>query len=113
MSLAKEKPDPRQTDYGNDKRGKIVAPYANESHNASFFIEYLDKFDDAESIKYVGKIFLKMLDYFMPDFDKHHIRSIVNKIYSHDQADIANEICEFYGKQQNNFLRDLWKQHNS
>ena len=92
----------------------LAAPYANENYNSSFFIEYLDEFEDTESLEHIGRIFLRMLDYFMPDFDMHHIRSIVTKLYRHNQADIANEICEYYGKhQQDDPLRELWEQHNS
>ncbi len=91
----------------------LATPFANENYNSSFLIEYLNKFDDRESIEHVGKIFLKMLDHFMPDFDKKHIWSIVEKLYNNEQKPVANEICDIYGKNQYEFLRELWEKYNS
>ncbi|HDH04860.1 MAG TPA: hypothetical protein ENH01_03985 [Nitrospirae bacterium] len=91
----------------------LSVPYL-KMRGSSFVIESLNKFDDAGSVGYVGKIFLKMLEYFIPDFyKKHHIRSIVEKLYQYDQNDYANAICETYGKKnQDDFLRDLWEKNN-
>ena len=90
----------------------LAAPYANESYNSSFFVEYLDKFDDPQSIVCVGKIFLKMLEHFIPDFRQEDILSIVEKLYKNEQRDLANEISEIYGKKQYLFLRDLYEKYN-
>jgi len=92
----------------------FAAPYANENYNSSFFIEYLDKFNDPTSISYTGKIFLKMLAHFIPDFDKEHIRSIVEKLYVHKYQKDAKDICEIYGRKGAGyeFLRDLYEKYN-
>ncbi|HDH00927.1 MAG TPA: hypothetical protein ENG80_03860 [Nitrospirae bacterium] len=90
----------------------LSVPYV-KMRGSSFVIKSLNKFDDAGSVGYVGKIFLKMLEYFIPDFDKKHIRSIVEKLYQYAQNDSANAICETYGKKnQDDFLRDLWEKNN-
>lgn len=90
----------------------VAAPFANENYNSSFFIEYLDKFDDPESIQYVGKIFLKMLKHFIADFIQEHIRSIVEKLYNNGQKDDADTICDTYGMKGYDFLRDLYEKYN-
>ena len=90
----------------------LSAPFAKENHNSSFFIECLDKFSDPTSISYIGKIYLKMLDHFMPDFDEKHIRSIVEKLYANGPKDAADNICNTYGMKGNDFLRDLYDKYN-
>jgi hypothetical protein len=90
----------------------LAAPYANESYNSSFFVEYLDKFNDTESLRYVGKIFLEMLNYFIPDFDKEHIRSVVEKLYTNQNKEDADKICNIYGMKGYEFLRDLYEKYN-
>ena len=89
-----------------------AAPYAEENRNVSFFIEFLDKYDDPDSIKYVGQIYLKMLASSTPSFNKEHIRSIVEKLYKHDCKDQADEICNTYGMRGMDFLRDLYEENN-
>jgi hypothetical protein len=90
----------------------LPAPYANENYNASFFIESLDKFEDRESLGYVGRIFLKMLDHFIPDFDQKHICSIVEKLYKNNYKEDADNICNIYGMKGYEFLRDLYERYN-
>jgi len=91
----------------------LAAPFANEDYHSSFVIEYLDKFDDPESISYVGKIFLKMLENFITDFRQEHILSIVEKLYKNSQKDDADTICNIYGMKGYEFLRDLYEKNNS
>jgi hypothetical protein len=90
----------------------LAAPYANEDFHSSFTIEYLDKFDDTQSIGYVGKIFLKMLEHFITDFRQEHIRSIVEKLYNNGQKDDADTTCNTYGMKGYEFLRDLYEKYN-
>jgi hypothetical protein len=91
----------------------IAAPYANENYNSSFFIEALDKFEDMESLGYIGKIFLKMLDHFIPDFDQKHICSIVEKLYKNNYKKYADNICIIYGMKGYEFLRDLHEKYSA
>jgi hypothetical protein len=64
----------------------LSALYVSEDFNSSFFIEYLDelknKGDSKETAKYIGEIYLKLLEKITPDFDQKHIRSIVEFLYN-------------------------------
>jgi len=90
----------------------LAAPFANESYNSSFFVEYLNKFNDPESLNYVGKIFLKMLNYFLPDYPYENIKSIVEKLYVNKYKDDADQICNIYGMESSDILRDLYDKYN-
>lgn len=90
----------------------LVAPFASEDYHSSLIIEYLDKFDDPESIGYVGKIFLKMLENFITDFRQENIRSIVEKLYTNKFKEDADNICNIYGMKGYEFLRDLYEKYN-
>jgi hypothetical protein len=64
----------------------LSALYVSEDFNSSFFIEYLDelknKGDSKETAKYIGEIYLKLLEKITPYFDQKHIRSIVEFLYN-------------------------------
>ncbi|MCK5533819.1 hypothetical protein KAI68_01790, partial [bacterium] len=83
---------------------------------AAFFVEYLEeRKDKGEGVKYIGKIFLKMLEGYTPEFRKEDIYSIVEFLYKSKDKKIkkeANEICNIYGKRGIDFLRKLWKKNN-
>ena len=93
------------------------APYVHVNFNSPFFIEYLDnlKDKDSNSPKYVGKIFLRMVER-MPaglisDDDQKHIRSIVENLYNSGQKAIADKICNVCGSKGYEFLRDIYEKH--
>ena len=90
----------------------LSARHVDVEFVSPFFIEYLDRFEDEESIRKVGKIFLEMLSTFTPDFDKEHIRSIVKKLYRLQDKDDANKICDIYGREVHEFLRDIYEENN-
>ena len=91
----------------------LAAPYTNENYNSSFFVEYLNKFDDPQSSVYLGKIFIKILEHYIPYFREENIQSIVEKLYKHGQKDDADKICNIYGMNSYEFLRDLYEKKNS
>lgn len=95
---------------------KASAPYVHEDFNSPFFIEYLDelkgKGDRSESAKYIGAVYLKMLEKITPDFDQEHIRSIVVFLYDAGETDNANKICNIYGATGAEFLRDIYEKHS-
>jgi len=98
----------------------LSAPYVILDFNILFFIEYLDdlkdKGDKIESSKYIGRIFLKMLDEFIPEYKDENIRSIVEFLYKTKEeeiVDIANEICNIYLSHGLEFLRDIYEEYNS
>ena len=103
----------------------LSAPYVGSGFNPPFLIEYLDLLKDRgnpiESAKYIGKLFVEMLKSFTPDYDKVHIRSIVEFLYERKDEEIkalADSICNQYGERQvydndgNLFLRDLYERYS-
>ena len=95
----------------------LSAPYTHEDFNSPFFIEYLDKLkekgDKSETAKYIGDVYLKMLEKFTPDFDQKHIRSIVEFLYDAAPTDKAKTICNTYGSRGAEFLRDIYEKYSN
>lgn len=95
----------------------LSSPYAHEDFNSPFFIEYLDELKDkgdrGETAKYIGDVYLKMLDKIRPDYDQAHIRSIVEFLYDAGAKGSANKICNIYGSRGHEFLRDLYEGHSN
>ena len=94
----------------------LSAPHVHEDFNAPFFIKCLDelknKGDSKETAKYIAEIYLKMLEKITPDFDKKHIRSIVEFLYNAGAQENADKICNIYGLRGNEFLRDIYEKYN-
>lgn len=97
----------QEIDQENFEWLKLSAKYINIDFTSPFFIEYLDRFEDEDSVSKVGKLFLEMLSTFTPDFDQEHIRSIVKKLYKLEDKDDANKIRNIYGSRGYEFLRYL------
>jgi hypothetical protein len=78
--------------------------------------EYLDelkaKGEKSETAKYIGNIYLKMLEKITPDYDQEHIRSIVEFLYSAGSTDSADRIFNIYASRGHEFLRDVHDKHN-
>ena len=94
---------------------KLSAPYIHVDFNAPFFLRYLNnlKDKDKDAGKYVGEIFLKILESSLPDYDQKHIRSIVEYLYISDFEKFADEICDTYGKKGDfEFLRDIYEKYH-
>ena len=94
----------------------LSAPYVHEDFNSPFFIKCLDelkdKGDGKEAAKYIAEIYLKMLEKITPDFDKKHIRSIVEFLYNAGAQENADKICNIYGSRGYEFLRDIYEKYN-
>jgi hypothetical protein len=108
----------QEIDNENVKWLNLSAPYVALDNVYLFFLEYLDdlkmKGNKIKSGKYVGKIFLKMLDGFIPQFKEEYIRSIVEYLYETRQREItmmADEICNIYLSNGYNFLRDIYEKN--
>ncbi len=91
----------------------LSAPYIEIQHRSAFFIEYLTKFDDEDSIKRIGKIFLKVLEATTPTFRQEEIQLIVERLYKVGEKDLvikadADNICNTYGRRGAHFLKDLF-----
>lgn len=91
---------------------KLSASYANVDYKSPFLIEYLDKLKDKDNKGYVGEIFLKMLEYFTPEYDMTHVKSIVEYLYKNNFKVRANKISNIYGSKGYEFLRDLYNKYN-
>lgn len=97
----------------------LSAPHINQNRNASFFIEYLTKFEDPESIKRIGRIFRKILEHSNPTFRQEEIELIVRRIYDKGDRRDANAICNAYGSKGIYdskgilFLRPLWEEYQN
>ncbi len=95
----------------------LSANYVHEDFNSSFFIKSLDglkdKGDRNKTAKYIGDIYLRMLDKGSPDYDKKHIRSIVEFLYNAGAQENANKICNIYGSRGNEFLRDIYEKYST
>ena len=76
-----------------------------------FFIESLTKFEDTESIKRIGKIFLQVLENATPTFRQENIELIVRRIFEHGDQNDARKICITYGKRGVYFLRPIWEEY--
>jgi len=94
------------------------APYVHVNYNSSFFIEYLDqlkdKGDNKQIAKYIGQIFLEMLNAstIIPDYDKNHIISIVSFLFETGGRALPAEICNIYGKNGYLFLRGIYEKYS-
>ncbi|MBI3615033.1 MAG: hypothetical protein HY211_00780 [Candidatus Omnitrophica bacterium] len=94
----------------------LSAPHIDEHHGSSFFLEYLTKFKDGESIKRIGKIYRKVLERTTPTFEQENVQIIVEKLYKVGQNDPdvkkdADEICDTYGRRGFHFLRPTWERY--
>ncbi len=96
----------------------LSARYVHIDFNSPFFIEYLNRLKDRgkdkqQSAIYVGKAFLEMLKDFTPDYNKEHIREIVEYLFRQGDkaAELAKEICNLYGKRDQDFLMDIYNKY--
>ena len=92
----------------------LSAPYIHVDFNAPFFLKYLNnlKGKDKDAGKYVGEIFLKILENSTPDYDQKDIRSIVEYLYISDLKNYADDICDKYAKKGLEFLRDIYENYH-
>jgi len=94
----------------------LSAPYVHEDFNSPFFIKCLDelkgKGDGKEAAKYIAEIYLRMLEKITPDFDRKHIRSVVEFLYNAGAKEDAKKICNIYGSRGNELLRDIYEKYN-
>ncbi len=89
----------------------LSAPYIELLHRSAFFIEYLTKFDDEESIKRIGKIYRKVLENTTPTFRQENIEMIVRRIYDKGNREDAEAICNRYGRLGVHFLKSIWEEN--
>ncbi len=90
----------------------LSAAYIHVGYNAHAFIEYLDALKDRgetkDTAKYIGEIYLKLIERKLSDYDRVHIRSIVEYLFQAGETDAADKICDIYGRKGYEFLGDIW-----
>lgn len=92
-------------------------PALNNHHNIPDVIEYMTRYQSAEELVLVGKLFVELLEKVTPSYDKDHILLIVRRLYENKDPkrelfNIANNICDTYGRRGNYMLRDLYNEFN-
>jgi hypothetical protein len=103
-------------DENNEKWLLLSAPYIDKQHLATFFIEYLTRYEDEESLKKIGKIYLKILEGATPTFRQEDIRLIVERLYGlknkyPEMKNDADDICNTYGRRGIHILKDLYEKN--
>jgi len=89
------------------------APYVDEAHHSSFFLEYLDRLVD-QSAEQVADVYLKMLTRTTPTYNENEVRSIVEKLYQKGLTNKANDICNEYARRGlPELLRDTYDRYNA
>ena len=96
----------------NEEQEKWIVLSSQHVEKSYFFIEYLTKFTDAESVQRVTNILLKVLEHSTPLYQKEDLELIVNRIYDNGDKEHADEICNIYGSRGFPFLRTLYEKHN-
>ncbi len=100
-----------QIDSDSEKWLLLSAPHVNKHHHSTFFLEYLTKFEDEESIKRLGRIFLKLLEKNTPMYHSENILLLIERLYKVGEKDVADEICTIYGKREVDLLKELWQKN--
>jgi hypothetical protein len=86
---------------------ELSAKFINDT-DGIFFVEYLDKLVDSSPAE-VGSIFLGLSTHLISYTREKGIRSIVSKLYSNGQKNLADKICNTYFMRGLEFLRDLYE----
>lgn len=98
-------------DEEKEKWLMLSAPFIELQHRSTFFIEYLTKFEDKESIERIGRIFKKVLENTTPTFRQEDIESIVRRVYDKGNREDAEAICNTYGRRGVHFLKPIWEEN--
>ena len=67
--------------------------------------------EDEESIKRLGRIFLKLLEKNTPMYHSENILLLIERLYKVGEKDVADEICTIYGKREVDLLKELWQKN--
>ncbi len=90
---------------------KLSAKYIETSFNSSFLIEYLRP-HTAKTPDKVGQVFVAILSAdIYPRYKKEHIEDIVRQLYSHQQEELANTICNLYMAKGIDFLKPIYEEN--
>ena len=85
------------------------------AYDAHYIIEYLVKYIDSD-VEKVGKILLELVHNIdiISDYRKEYTIKIIEKLYSENKKQLANEICnKYFEKQGLLFLREIYNSNNT
>ena len=90
---------------------KLSVKYIETNFNSPFLIEYLLP-HAAKTPEKVGQVFTAMLNAGnYPQYKKENIQDIVRTLYSHQQKEIADTICNLYMAKGIDFLRQIYEEN--
>jgi len=90
---------------------KLSAKYIETNFNSPFLVEYLLP-HTAKTPDKVGQVLLAVLDTNVyPQYKKENIADIVRQLYSHQQEEIADTICNLYFAKGINFLKPIYEEN--
>ncbi|NQT29726.1 MAG: hypothetical protein HQ596_04060, partial [Candidatus Saganbacteria bacterium] len=103
-------------DKNTEKWLMLSAPHIDKRHIATFFIEYLTRYEDDESLKRIGRVFLKVLEGTTPSFRREDVQLIVKRLYKLGEKDTdvkkdADNICNTYGRRGVHFLKEIYEEN--
>jgi len=103
-------------DENNEEWLMLSAAHIEARHHMTFFIDYLARYEDDESLKRIGKIYLKVLDGTTPTFRQEDIQLIVERLYNlkdkyPELKKDADDICNTYGRRGVHFLKELYEKN--
>ena len=85
------------------------------TYDVHYIIEYLVKYIDSD-VKKVGKILSELVGNvnMISDYKKEDVVKIVEKLYSENEKQLADEICnKYFEKQRLLFLREIYNRNNT
>jgi len=100
-------------DDDSEKWLMLAAPHMGEHHNEMFFIRGLVRLEDPESIRRIGKIYLKVLEKTTPAYRQEEIQEIIRRIYRSGDPKDADMICDTYGRRGAHFLKEVYDEFHS
>lgn len=98
---------------------EAAAEFVQEYHNSYLLVEILDELKDkgdrVVTAKYIARIFRKMLNQSLPDYDKTHLRSIFKFLVEVDDQEVrslAGKISDIYLRKGYEIFVDIWEESN-
>jgi len=86
--------------------------YAERRYHTYQVIEYLYKLSD-KNIKNIGEICVKMIEHEVPPDRHKEMLIITHKLYQANQHDLANQICDKFGRKQIESFRKVYEKYNN
>ena len=96
---------------------KLSLPLIQRYYGTDLFVKDLLKLKDkGKSVIYIGKIFIELHRCYALDFDHKILEEFIRFLYKYGDtnfAEIANEVCNSYGRMGSYFLKDIYWEFNS